>query len=411
LISRVSFGGRFGNRLIIFYTTVFAFAALYTPQPLLPVLKTEFSVSQSTASLLITVTLLPLGFAPIIFGLLLQSFSARKLMLIGVSAVMASELAIFFSNSFPFILFVRFLQGLCIPAIFTSLMTYLSATSEAGSVQRVLSLYIAATIFGGFFGRLLSGFVSTYFGWRYSFLTIFFALLVSLLLLLRLKADPKAAFYRIRLGTVTDVMRISGFLRVYLIIFCSFFVFASLLNFIPFRLTEIGRRLSEFRISTIYTGYLMGCVAAFLSIRIIGLLGGAVRAIRAGLSLYLLASLLFVTRSTTLVFFNMFVFCSGMFLVHSVCPGFINRHARDKKGVVNGLYISFYYAGGTLGSYLPGAIYKNFGWTVYVYFLAAILALALCISWGLSEDKFSMHRRAAGERTGQEKGAGKNPEH
>ena len=400
MIALDSIGRRFGNRLIIFYTAVFAIAALYTPQPLLPVLRSEFSVSEATASLLITVALLPLGFAPIIYGLLLQSFSARKLMCIAVSAVMVSELGIFFSNSFPFIVCIRFLQGLCIPAILTSLMTYLSATSETGSLQRVMSLYIAVTIFGGFFGRLLSGFVSTYFGWRYSFLTVFFALLISLLLLLRLKADPKAAFYRIRLRTVTDVLRVSGFLRVYLAIFCSFFVFASIMNFIPFRLTEIGGSLSEFRISAIYTGYLIGCVVGFFSLRIINLLGGAPRAILAGLSVYLLATLLFVTKSTSFAFINMFVFCAGMFLVHSVCPGFINRHAQDKKGVVNGLYISFYYAGGTLGSYLPGIIYKSFGWTVYIYFLAGMLGLAFCISWGLSESKFTMSIQAEKEGAG-----------
>lgn len=374
--------------IIVFYTTIFAFSALYTPQPLLPMMRADFGVTESTASLLVTVTLLPLGFAPIIYGFLLQSVTARRLIVFSVSIIMASELGIFFSHSFFFILLMRFVQGLCIPAILTSLMTYLSTMSRAQSVQRIMSLYIASTIIGGYFGRLLSGLVATYFGWRYSFLAIFFAMLVNLVLLQWLRSDTAVAFTRLRLGAITDILRVNGFLRVYLVIFVTFFTFASVLNFLPFRLTEIGGELSELRISTIYTGYLTGGLAAFFSSRIIAALGGEPRVILLALAVYLLSMLFFLTSSTTLAFINMFLFCAGMFLVHAVAPGLINRHAGNKKGVVNGLYISCYYAGGTLGSYLPGLVYRHFGWTTYVYVLAAVVVLAIGIASGLRRSCF-----------------------
>ena len=51
-----------------------------------------------------------------------------------------------------------------------------------------------------------------------------------------------------------------------------------------------------------------------------------------------------------------------MFTVHSVLSGYVNHLARRRKGVVNGLYVSLYYAGGTLGSYLPVVIYEARGW-------------------------------------------------
>ncbi|MFO8111455.1 MAG: MFS transporter [Desulfosalsimonadaceae bacterium] len=374
--------------IIVFYTTVFAFSALYTPQPLLPMMRADFGVTESTASLLVTATLLPLGFAPIIYGFLLQSVTARKLIAFSVSVIMASELGIFFSHSFSFVLLMRLVQGLCIPAILTSLMTYLSTTSQAQSVQRIMSLYIASTIIGGYFGRLLSGLVATYFGWRYSFLAIFFAMLVNLVLLRWLQSDTAVAFTRLRLSAITDILRVNGFLRVYLIIFLTFFTFASVLNFLPFRLIEIGGELSELRISTIYTGYLTGGLAAFFSSRIICALGGESRVIIAALTAYLLSMLFFLTGSTSLAFINMFLFCAGMFLVHAVAPGLINRHAGNKKGVVNGLYISCYYAGGTLGSYLPGLVYRHFGWTAYVYVLSAVVFLAISIASGLSRSRF-----------------------
>ncbi len=375
--------------IIVFYTTIFAFSALYTPQPLLPMMQAEFGITESMASLLVTATLLPLGFAPIIYGFLLQSFTAKRLIVISVSIIMVSELGIFFSQSFPFILLMRFIQGWCVPAILTSLMTFLSTSSSAQGIQRVMSLYVASTIIGGYFGRLLSGFVATLFGWRYAFLAIFFAMLFNLVLLFWLKSDSKVAFTRLRLSAITDILRVSGFLRVYLVIFFTFFTFASVLNFLPFRLTEIGgHHLSELRISTIYTGYLTGCVAALFSTRIIAALRGEARVIMTALFFYLLSILFFITTSTSLAFANMFLFCAGMFLVHAVAPGLINRHAGNKRGVVNGLYISCYYAGGTLGSYLPGLIYRHFGWTAYICLLAAVVVLAICIASGLGRSQF-----------------------
>jgi MFS transporter, YNFM family, putative membrane transport protein len=376
--------------LIVLYTTIFAFSALYTPQPLLPMMRAEFGVTESTASLLVTATLLPLGFAPIIYGFLLQSYTARRLIAISVFIIMVTELVIFYSHSFLLILLMRFIQGLCIPAILTSLMTYLSSTSSMQSVQRNLSLYVAATIIGGYFGRLLSGLVATCFGWRFSFLAIFFALLLNLVLLHWLKSDPKVGFARLRLSAITDIFKVSGFLRVYLVIFFSFFTFASILNFLPFRLTEIGGNLTELHISTIYTGYLTGCAAALLSTRIIVILGGEPRVIMISLSFYLLSMLFFITSSTSLAFLNMFLFCTAMFLIHAVLPGLINQHAGNKKGVVNGLYISCYYAGGTLGSYLPGIVYKYHGWTMYIYFLSAVVVLAIAIAAGLNRSRFDL---------------------
>ena len=380
----------YASRIVIFYTTVFAFAALYTPQPLLPMMRAEFGVSESAASLLVSVTLLPLSFAPVVYGFLLQSVSAKRLISVSVAVIMATEAGIFYSASFPFILLMRFVQGLCIPAIITSLMTYVSGMGTAGNMQRLLSLYVASTILGGYFGRLLSGGMATWLGWRYSFLAIFVAMLVNLVLLRALKTDRKVAFTRLRPAAVTGIFFTGGYLRVYSSIFFSFFVFASLLNFLPFRLIEIGGDLSELKISFIYTGYLTGCLAALFSSRIVRVLGSEARVIRSALACYLLSTLLFMIHSTAFAFANMFVFCAAMFLVHAVAPGIVNRHAGDKSGLVNGLYISCYYAGGTLGSWLPGYLYKHFGWNVYILFLAAVIILAFSIAWGIDRSRFEL---------------------
>jgi len=65
---------------ILLLTTVLTFSTLYTPQPILPLLAQEFSVSGSEISLLISLTLFPLGLMPIIYGYLIDNVSARTIL-------------------------------------------------------------------------------------------------------------------------------------------------------------------------------------------------------------------------------------------------------------------------------------------------------------------------------------------
>jgi YNFM family putative membrane transporter len=52
----------------ILFLTVLGFGSLYTPQPLLPSLAAHFGVDAGEASLLITLTMLPLALAPLFYG-------------------------------------------------------------------------------------------------------------------------------------------------------------------------------------------------------------------------------------------------------------------------------------------------------------------------------------------------------
>jgi YNFM family putative membrane transporter len=50
---------------------------------------------------------------------------------------------------------------------------------------------------------------------------------------------------------------------------------------------------------------------------------------------------------------------------HALLSGYVNTLAKSKKGIANGVYISFYYLGGTIGSFAPGALYECCGWKVF----------------------------------------------
>lgn len=358
----------------VVYTAVLTFSVLYSPQPLLPVLMKEFGVDKSSAALITTVTMLPLSLSPIIYGFILEKLTAKKIMMFAISMLVFLEIIIFFITNFYIMIFVRLLQGFLIPGILTSLMTFVSMASEKALVQRIMSFYIAATILGGFLGRFISGLISKLFGWRYGFLLLGFSLAISFVLLFFITDYKIQTKEKITFKNAIEVLKTHPFMNIYLTIFCTFFVFAAMLNFIPFRLKEILDNVSEFVIGLSYSGYVMGIIVSLSTIWLIKFFKNEKNVITFGLIVYLISIPFFYMKSIPAIFIAMFIFCTGMFTTHSIASGFLNRLASNNKGIVNGLYVSFYYTGGVLGTFLPGYIYKYFGW---VWFLSALMLLIL----------------------------------
>ena len=79
----------------------------------------------------------------------------------------------------------------------------------------------------------------------------------------------------------------------------------------------------------------------------------------------------------------------GEFLVHANCPGIINHIAVTggfDRSMVNGLFLSCYYSGGLVGSYVPGLIYTQFGWMACFGVLEGVLVLSFLIVLKLHHD-------------------------
>jgi YNFM family putative membrane transporter len=361
----------------VVYTSILTFSVLYSPQPLLPVLMKEFGVDKSNAALITTVTMLPLSLSPIIYGFILERLTAKRVMFFAISLLVLLELSIFFIKEFYILILVRLFQGFLIPGVLTSLMTFVSVATSKSLVQRIMSFYIASTIVGGFLGRFFSGLISKYFGWRYGFLILGISLFFSFILLFFISDYKIQAKERITFKNTLDVLKIHPFLNVYITIFFTFFVFAAMLNFIPFRLKEISDNVSEFVIGLSYSGYVMGVIVSLFSLRLIRWFKTEKKVMVYGLFIYMISIPFFNSKSISAIFIAMFIFCTGMFTTHAIASGFLNRLATNNKGIVNGLYVSFYYTGGVLGTFLPGYIYKNYGWGIFLAVLFLLIFIAL----------------------------------
>ena len=177
---------KYSEVLPIIFNTILALSVLYAPQPLLPVLSQHFGVSRETAAALTTVTFIPLALAPLAYGYLLETVSPVRVLKFAVPLLALTELLFAATSSFSLLIFIRLIQGLLVPAILTSLMTYLSGRSSADTIQRVMAMYIAATIFGGVIGRATSGLIANLLGWRFSFVVLAITLILGFLTLFKL---------------------------------------------------------------------------------------------------------------------------------------------------------------------------------------------------------------------------------
>ena len=319
-------------------------------------------VSANEASLLITVSLVPLAIAPIIYGYFLQAVPARTILFFATFLLAVNQALFFWVDSFWQMLMLRLLQGLLLPGIFTALMTYCSTMSVKERVHQIIAWYVATTILGGFSSRLFAGFIAEQLGWRWVFVFVSVLLIFSLFLLRYIKADAVLDFSRLDIRSIRRVWSDRYYRHAYLALFFVFFVFAGMLNLLPFRLTDIAADMGSFEISLYYLGYLIGIPIAVFSQKITRLLGGPKRALLMGLALNIVGLVFNVSENLALLWLTMLGFSAGMFFIHATLSGLLNVHAKEHKGVVNGMYVSIYYASGALGSWLPALFYLRFDW-------------------------------------------------
>ncbi len=371
---------------ILLLAAILTLSTMYLPQPLLSAIQKSFpTYSDAHIALLMTMIFVPLSIAPLLYGAFLSAFSTKRILLCSVSLLFFSSCGLYMVESFEAILFFRLIQGLVVPAMLTSLMAHLSAQYTGATLQQIMATYIAATILGGLVGRIFSGIIASAFTWQASFLFLAVVLGILLFFLTRLKKQPATKFTKFSMAEFHDILHTTGIKRLLFIESMCLFVFVALATYLPFFLTQIDNTISEWRIALMYLGYGMGIIIALKSRRIIELVGGSVRSIRLGIITFCLSLLLFLIPNIYCVFAAMFLLCSGQFLEHSITPGLVNRICPYNKNAVNGLYLSIYYLGGALGSYLPGYVFEYFGWSYFIAFLGLLLLAALVASLGLEK--------------------------
>ncbi len=244
-----------------------------------------------------------------------------------------------------------------------------------------MSIYVASTVFGGLVGRIFSGFIATSFSYQFVFYSLSIALFVSILLIQKLDYEGDTQVVKPKLNDILHILKDKRFLLVYFIMFCMFFVFAGVLNVLPFRVKEISDSFSEFQISLLYLGYGMGIIVSLGSKKIINFFKNEINTIFIGICFFLFITIFLGNQNIIYLFLLLFLFCIGMFTVHTVSTGLANSMKSSQKSLTSGMYLTFYYLGGATGSFIPSIIYEHFGWDIMLYSFVFILCIVVILTF------------------------------
>jgi YNFM family putative membrane transporter len=369
--------------LALYAAAVVVLADMYLTQPILPLLAAEFGIAPATAGLSVSFVVFFIAAASTAFGPLSDRLGRKPVMVGSVALLAIPTFLCAFAPTFGALLVLRGLQGLCIPGLTAVAVAYLGDVVTPKALGGVVGGWIAANVAGGLIGRVASGVITDFFGWRAVF-AVFGVLTFSVALLLFAALPPAgrqaAGSWRGAYGGMLAHLLNRRLLGAFLIGGALFFGFIGIFTYLPFYLTSAPFFVSPGLVAFAYVSYLAGVVVSPVAGRLSARIDRRVL-IAAGLLIAGLGIAITLVRLLPAIIIGLFVLCTGMFTAQAVAPAFVNTVAVRAKGGANALYLSFYYLGGTLGAALPGLAWQASGWEGVAAVCAGALLLALLANW------------------------------
>ncbi len=363
-----------------FLCGMFAFIDLYCTQPVLPLLSSVFKASEARVSLTISASTLGVAISAFVLALFAERVDRKKTIVLSMVALGVCTLMTSTATSLATLAMWRFLQGLVTPGIFIITIAYVTEEWPALLVPRVMSVYVAGTVFGGFLGRVSGGVLAQRMGWRAPFVALGLLGVVGAALTWQMLPPARMKLAARTAGSVfapiVKNMRNPRLLATFGIGFCMLFTLVTVFSYITFYLAAKPFGLSTEELSWLFSVYLIGLFATLAVGTVLAKIGlrhgmlGACGLCLAGVAVTLVPSLAMVAVGLALTGSGVFIAqtCANSFLRDAAAPG--------TRVSAAGMYIGCYYVGGTVGGLLPGLAWRVAGWPGCAALTCGFLVLA-----------------------------------
>lgn len=359
------------------------FLSIYSTQPLLPLLRQIFHASEFAVSLTVSATIFATALTAPIIGMIAERRGRKKLIVPSLFLLTIPTALAATSTSLGALIFWRFAQGLFVPGVIAVMLAYINEEWAGRGVGHAMSSYVTGTVIGGFLGRFLSGMIATHWNWRAAFLVIAAHNLAGAILVrawLPLAENfVRAEHWKQVADHAKQHLRNARLLANFGMGATALFTLVGCFTYANFYLAAPPFRLDSAQLGSIFFVYLLGVVITPQSGRFLDRFGFRRTAI-----LYcgmMIAGLLFtLVRSLPLVIFGLAIFSSGVFVgqaAATVQTGTIAGRARSSAA---GLYVAFYYLGGSIGATLTGLFWRWKGWPGCVALLAGASLVSLWLA-------------------------------
>lgn len=371
---------------VAFFLAAFSvFASLYSVQPLLPMFAQYWVRDAGTASLALSATTATMAAALIPASMLADRLGRRRLIVGALLITAALGMLLPFAQVWWQLITLRTLMGISLAGVPAVAMVYLSEEMDPEALGFSMGLYIGGTALGGMAGRVISGVLSDFLGWRLGTgilgaLIVLAAIAVAVLL-------PRPRHF------VRDPMSLSELFRrcrasfadaalpwLFAASFLLMGSFVTLYNYAGFRLALPPFSLSHSAIALIFLVYLLGSAsstwAGGLSQRL-----GRRRVFWALVAVMGAGMALTAVPSTWVTILGLAIATMGFFAAHGVASAWVTRRALVGRAQASAMYLVAYYLGASLLGTLGGYAWNVWNWpgVLLVCGGAALLALLVAI--------------------------------
>jgi MFS transporter, YNFM family, putative membrane transport protein len=359
------------------------FLNVYCTQPLLPLLRQVFRASELQVSFTVSATIFATALTAPIIGMLAERRGRKKvivpsLFLLALPTALAAT-----STSLHALIFWRFAQGLFVPGVIAVMLAYVNEEWAGRGVGRAMSSYITGTVIGGFLGRFISGMIAAHWHWRATFLVLAVLDLMGAVLvrawLPLAKNFVRAEHLRQVLGHAREQLRNPRLLANFGMGATVLFALVGCFTYANFYLAAAPFHLNSAQLGSIFFVYLLGAVITPQAGRFLDRFGFRHTAL-VYCAMMIVGLLLTLAKSLPVVIIGLAIFSSGVFVAQAaatVRTGAIAGHARSSAA---GLYVTFYYLGGSVGATLTDFFWRWAAWPGCVALLGGVSLLSLWLA-------------------------------
>lgn len=341
-------------------------ANLYYNQPLLNVIRHELGVSEFQTNLIAMITQIGYALGLLFIVPLGDLYQRKKIILTNFILLIFSLIAIAVAPNIYIIWGASFITGVCsmIPQIFVPIASQFSQPENKG---RNVGIVISGLLTGILSSRVISGFVGEVLGWREMYFIAAGMMLLCSIVVLKALPDIRPTFrgkYSSLMKSLFSLIKDYPTLRIYSmragIAFGSFLAMWSCLAFkmgeAPFYAnSDVIGILGVCGIAGALTASFVGKYVKTVGIRNFNFIG-------CGLILLAWASLYFCGNTYAGIIAGVILIDIGMQCIQlsnqasifDICPPASNR--------VNTIFMTTYFIGGSLGTFLAGSCWHVWGW-------------------------------------------------
>jgi predicted MFS family arabinose efflux permease len=369
---------------------VCAFVDLYATQPILPGLEAQFHVSKAAASLTVSATTAAVALAAPFVGLAADRLGRKRVIVPAIFLLALPTLLAATATTLPALVAWRFAQGLVLPAIFAVSIAYVTEEYAGRGVGAAMAALVTGNVIGGFTGRVVTGLVASAAGWRAAFVVLAALNVAGGFMTWRLlppatRFTPHRTGLGAALGAMTGHLRTPALAATYAVGFSILFSLVAAFTYVTFYLSAPPFSLSTAALTGIFVVYLVGAVVTPFAGRAIDRVGSR-RTLVGALGCSAAGMLLTLTHSLPAVVLGLAICCSAVFVCQSASTSYL-QHAAPvaTRSSAAGLYVFFYYLGGSAGGELPGLAWTAGGWPACVAMIIAAQLLTIGIAltcWG-----------------------------